>query len=116
MQPEAAHGAGSLKSCDSTGVPGVILTYQGNYGAAVWLDMEGELEGFQFVNPPIEFRLIRDGSPFTEWQVCDTEYHTPQRPRVGGTCGLEAKGLAIETRGLCRRFTLLIWRRDGTFR
>jgi hypothetical protein len=94
----------------------VILIYEGNYGARLSLDMEGELEGFQFVSPAVEFRLARDGSPLGEWQECDTEYHTLQRPCLGGTCGLTAKGLAMEIRGLCGRFILLVWRREGTFR
>jgi hypothetical protein len=75
--------------------------------AAVSLDMEGELEGFHFVNPPVEFRLVRDGSPLAEWQTWDTEYHTPQYPVLGGTRGLKAQGLALETRVLCGRFVLL---------
>lgn len=94
----------------------MILTYHGTYGDSVSLNMDGELEGFEFIEPPIDFRVVRDGSPITEWERCDSEYHTLLRPRLGGTCGLSAQGLTIQTRGLCGRFTLLVWRREGTFR
>ena len=94
----------------------MILTYLGSYGSRVSLDMDGELEGFQFVHPPIEVRFVRDGLALTEWRTCDADYHTLQRPSLSGTCGMNARGLAIETRGLCGQFILLVWRREGTFK
>jgi hypothetical protein len=97
----------------------MIVEYQGVYGAVVRIDESGELEGYQFINPPIEFRFLRMGCPFTEWEQCDADYHSLLRPVVTNetlrTRGLSASGLGIETRGLCGNFILLTWRREGTF-
>lgn len=96
----------------------MIVQYCGAYGSTVQVDQPGEIEGYQFINPPVEFRLLRTGRPITEWGPCDTDYHSLLRPVVANetlrTRGLEASGLGIETRGLCGNFILLIWRREGT--
>jgi len=97
----------------------MIVPYRGTYGSTVQIDHPGEIEGYQFISPPLEFRLLRTGSPITEWEPCDADYHSMLRPVIANetlrTRGLEAGGLSVETRGLCGDFTLLIWRREGTF-
>jgi hypothetical protein len=97
----------------------MIVEYRGAYGSTVAIELAGELEGYGFINPPIEFRLLRSGGPISEWQQCDAEYHSLLRPVIANdilrTRGLEAAGVSFETRGLGGEFVLLVWRREGTF-
>jgi hypothetical protein len=95
------------------------------FGSCISLDFGSEfgekveLESFQFIAPPIEFRLVRNGVAVQEWQACNTEMydlqHGPgvkQWSRDGHwlhndldhrhdlvTCGILAKDLVMETRG-----------------
>ena len=120
----------------------MILTLRAAFGSAVSLDFTErfgasvELEGFQFVTPPIEFRLMRHGLALQDWQASNTEMYDLQRgPGVKEwsrgdhwfandlnhrhdvmTCGVLSKQLAIETRGLGFDLILLVWLREGTWR
>jgi hypothetical protein len=97
----------------------MIIEYRGTYGSTVDIELAGELEGYGFINPPIEFRVLRSRVPISGWQDCDAVYHSLLRPVIVNaalrTRGLEAAGLSFETRGLGGEFVLLVWRREGTF-
>jgi hypothetical protein len=94
----------------------MILTFKGPPGSTVNLEREGEIQGYELLGPPIEYRLLRDGSPISEWTPGVSGFISLLRPVVSdnvvGTRGLEAAGLAIETRGLAGNFTLLVWTRE----
>lgn len=120
----------------------MILHFSGNFGSAVSLDLrqkfgeKAEIQCFQFIVPPIEFRLVRDGAALQEWQPGNTEIYDLQHPpnvaewsRDGHcfrndlkhrndvmTCGLLSQGLAMETRGLVGTFVLLVWTRESSCR
>jgi hypothetical protein len=120
----------------------VILTLSAPSGSGISLDFSNqlgesvELSCFQFVEPPIEFRLTRRGVPLQEWQAGNAELYDLQHGpgikewcRDGHsfindldhrndvmTCGVLAKELIMETRGLGFRFVLLVWPREGTWR
>ncbi len=120
----------------------MILTLSAPFGSAISLDFTKqfgesvELQGFQFVTPPIEFRLLRRGMPLQEWQTGNTDMYDLQHgPGVKQwardnhwfvndlhyrndvvTCGVLSKDLVMETRGIAFTFVLLIWPRDGTWR
>lgn len=120
----------------------MILTFSALSGSNVSLDVSNqfgdsvELCCFQFVEPPIEFRLIRRGLPLQEWQAGNTEMYDLQHGpgikewcRDGHwfindldhrndlmTCGVLAKELIMETRGLGLPFVLSVWPREGTWR
>ena len=120
----------------------MILTLRGPLGPAASLDFTQqfgalvELQGFQFVTPPVEFRLVRGGRPLQEWQAGNTEMYDLQHGhgvkewarddhsfvndldhrRDVTTCGALSRDLAMETRGLAFDFTLLVWLREGTRR
>jgi len=115
----------------------VILTFTALSGAHVSLDVSNqfgesvELRCFQFVEPPIEFRLMRRGQPLQEWQAGNTEMYGLQHgPAIKEwcrnghwfvndldhrndvmTCGVLAKELIMETRGIGLPFVLLVWPR-----
>lgn len=93
----------------------MILSLEGAYGDTIVLSVEGEIEGFQFIPPPLEYRFVRRGEPEVEWTTADSDFQSLLRPVIEGsaarTRGLRAEGLTVETRGLCGRFTLLIWPR-----
>lgn len=119
----------------------MILTIRGKCGNLLSLDLTAtlgpsvELQCFQFVVPPVEFRLTRRGSALQEWQIANTEIYDLQHgPGVTRwcrderwfindlnhrtdivTCGVLSKDLAMETRGLAFDFLLLVWPREGTF-
>jgi hypothetical protein len=94
----------------------MILTFKGPYGSIVDLRRDGEIQGYEFLEPPIEYRFLLAGSPISDW--------TPPVPvfisllrlvainAAVQTRGLDAKNLAIETRGLAGTFILLVWRRE----
>jgi hypothetical protein len=119
----------------------VILSFSAPSGSTLSLDLREqfgervELECFHFVVPPIEFRLVRDGSPLQEWQAGNAEMydlqHSPGIKQWGRdghwfvndvahrddvmTCGAMSRNLVLETRGLGINFVLLVWLREGTW-
>jgi hypothetical protein len=119
----------------------MILTVRGLCGNPLSLDVTAtlgpsvELQSFQFVVPPIEFRVMRQGVALQEWQAGNTEMYDLQHGpgirtwcRDGqwfindlnhrmdvATCGVLSKDLILETRGLALEFLLLVWPREGTF-
>ena len=120
----------------------MILTVKALFGSVVSLDFtiqfgeSVELECFQFVTPPIEFRLLRKGTALQDWQDRNTEMYdlqhgpgTKEWSRHGHwfindlehrrdvmTCGVLSKNLVMETRGLGLEFALLVWPRESTLR
>jgi hypothetical protein len=120
----------------------MMLSFRGPYGSSISLDLAAkfgpsvELEYFQFVTPPMEFRLVRDGHPLQEWQAGNTEMYDLQHgPGVKEwerderwfrsdlvhrrdvmTCGVLSKSLVMETRCLAGDFLLMVWIREGTAR
>jgi hypothetical protein len=120
----------------------VILSLTGVFGGTIDLDLRGqfgeqvELQCFQFITPPIEFRLMRNDTPLHEWQRANTEMYDLQHPssvadwaRDGHsfvndvhhrddavTCGVLSKDLKMETRGLALTFILMVWLRESTIR
>jgi hypothetical protein len=112
------------------------------YGATISLDFRKqfgdrvELNCFQFVIPPVEFRLVRNSRPLQEWQAANTDMYDLQHgPGVRQwarddhwfindlmhrhdvmTCGLLSHNVLMETRGLGFDFLLLVWLREGTWR
>ena len=93
----------------------MILTFKGAYGSTIDLDRDGEIQGYEFVEPPIEYRFLRAGSPNSDWASPVPGFIALLRPVVidAGvrTRGLDAKHLAIETRCLAGTFILLVWPR-----
>lgn len=120
----------------------MILPLNAPSGSSISLDFREklgesvELCCFQFVEPPIEFRLTRRGLPLQEWQAGNSEMydlqHGPGTKEWGRdghwfvndldhrhdvmTSGVLAKDLVMETRGLGLKFVLLVWPREGTWR
>jgi hypothetical protein len=94
----------------------MILTFKGPYGSIVDLRRDGEIQGYEFVEPPIEYRFLRAGSPISDWTSPVPGFISLLRPVIVDaavqTRGLAAKNLAIETRGLAGTFTLLVWPRE----
>ena len=94
-----------------------------------------ELEMFEFSEPPIQFRLLQDGSPLLKWQSGNTEFwhlahpargtwwqqgnsefsgYKPHRSDVA-TCGVLSRGVELECGVLCGRYLLFVWLREGTY-
>ena len=120
----------------------MILTLRALSDSSISLDFTKELgesvelDCFQFVTPPIEFRLTRSGVPLQEWQPGNTEIYDLQHgPGIKqwcrddhwftndlnhrgdvSTCGVLSRNLIMETRGLAIQMVLLVWPRDGTYR
>lgn len=118
-----------------------MLSLTSPFGGTLSLDLRKqfgqrvELDCFQFVIPPVEFRLVRDNRPLQEWQPANTDMYDLQHgPGVGQwarddhwfindldhrpdvlTCGLLCRNVMMETRGLGFDFLLLVWLRDGTW-
>ena len=94
----------------------MILTFKGAYGSTIDLNRDGEIQGYEFVEPPVEYRFLRAGSPISEWASPVPGFICLLRPVIGEaavrTRGLDAKNLAIETRGLAGTFILLVWPRE----
>jgi hypothetical protein len=94
----------------------MILTFRGLYGATVDLNGSGEIQGYEFLQPPIEYRFVRAGSPICDWMSPEPRYISLLRPvrtkDTACTRGLDRKDLTIETRGLAGTFTLLVWPRE----
>lgn len=120
----------------------MILLFSAPSGVTISLDLRKqfgervELEFFQFVTPPIEFRLVRSGKPLQEWQTGNSELydlqHCPGVKRWAQddhwftndfdhrydvmTSGILSRDLRMQTRGLGFPFALLIWLRENTCR
>ena len=120
----------------------MMLKLCGSFGCTISLDLRKqfgesiELDCFQFVIPPVEFRLVRDGRPLQEWQEGTSDMYDLQHgPGVRQwardshwfvndldhrhdvmTCGILSRGLFMETRGLGLDFLLLVWLRESTRR
>lgn len=94
----------------------MILTFKGLYGSMIDLHRDGEIQGYEFVEAPIEYRFLRAGVPISEWMLPVRGFVSLLRPVVVGcavqTRGLDAQQLAIETRGLAGTFILLVWPRE----
>jgi hypothetical protein len=94
----------------------MILTFKGKYGSIVDLGRDGEIQGYEFVEPPIEYRFLRAGSPISDWTSPVPGFISLLRPVIVDaavqTRGLDAQNLAIETRGLAGTFILLVWPRE----
>ena len=102
----------------------MILTYHVTFGIPFRFDLEAkwgprvELGAIEFMNgAPIDWRLGNDpvraglhaGHPTMRG------FHDLQRPmRAGGTRGLPAASLELETRGIGDA-TVLVWLRPGTY-
>lgn len=105
----------------------MILSYNCVFGVVLPMNLterfgDGvELQALEFVNAlPIEWRLVSEGTPTTEWQSPMPErktfpFHDLQVPHSGGTRGTSAAGISLETRGIggC---IVLVWLREGTYR
>jgi hypothetical protein len=120
----------------------MMLSLRAPFGSTISLDLRKqfgdrvELECFQFLIPPPEFRLVRNGKPLQDWQTANTDlYNLQHGPGVTQwtrdghlfindldhrrdvmTCGLLSLDLTMETRGLALDFILLVWLREGTQR
>lgn len=94
----------------------MILTFKGTYGSTIDIDRDGEIQGYEFVEPPAEYRFLRAGSPVSDWTSPLPGFISLLRPVTINagvqTRGLDAKNLAIETRGLAGTFILLVWPRE----
>jgi hypothetical protein len=119
----------------------MMLSLRAPFGGTISLDLRKrfgdrvELDCFQFVIPPVEFRLGRNKRPLQEWQAANTDMYDLQHgPGVEQwarhdhwfvndldhrhdvlTCGLLSQDVMMETRGLGSDFLLLVWLRDGTW-
>ncbi|HET9378630.1 MAG TPA: hypothetical protein VFO40_26910 [Chthoniobacterales bacterium] len=91
----------------------MILTFKGQYGSTIDLHREGEIQGYEFLEPPVEFRFVRNGVPLSDWATPVCGYVSLLHPEVNDsivtTRGIDAMHLAIETRGQAGTFTLLVW-------
>ena len=120
----------------------MMLTLRGPFGSSISLDWREqfgrsvELNCFQFLIPPPDFRLVRNGKPLQDWQTANTDLYDLQHghgvtqwTRDGHlfindvdnrrdvmTCGLLSQNLTMETRGLALDFILLLWLREGTLK
>jgi hypothetical protein len=92
-----------------------MLTFKASYGATINLHGDGEIEGIEFLQPAIEYRFLRKGVPISDWALPAIGYVSLLHPVILGsevrTRGLDARHLALETRGLCGSFILLVWPR-----
>lgn len=120
----------------------MILTLQAPSGSTIKFDFRDqlgssvELDCFRFVEPPVEFRLTRNGVPLQEWQAGNTDMYDLQHgPLVRewcrddhwfqndlahrddvATCGVLSRDLVMETHGLGIRCLVHVWPREGTWR
>ena len=94
----------------------MILTFKGLYGSTVDLNGSGEIQGYEFLQPPIEYRFLRAGAAISAWMSPEARYvsllHPVRSNDTVRTRGLDRKDLAVETRGLAGTFTLLVWPRE----
>jgi hypothetical protein len=107
------------------------IDIRGQFGPRV------EIQGYNFIEPPIEYRFCRNGKPICDWRPGYTDFHDLQRgplprwwergtdflyedpdpPHQQGhvTFGLSPVGLFIETRGLAGTPSVWIELRPGTY-
>ena len=94
----------------------MILKFSGLFGSTVGLNGIGEIQGYEFLQPPIEYRFVRAGAAISEWMSPEPRFisllHPVRRDDTVQTRGLDTADLAIETRGLAGTFTLLVWPRE----
>ena len=94
----------------------MILKFTGLYGSTIDLNGTGEIQGYEFLQPPIEYRFVRAGFPISNWMTPEPRYASLLHPvRTNATVqtrGLDRKDLTIETRGMAGTFTLLVWPRE----
>ena len=94
----------------------MILKFTGLYGSTVDLNGSGEIQGCEFLDPPVEYRFLRAGLPVSDWMLPERRYITLLHPLCTNegvrTVGLDTKDVTIETRGLAGTFILLIWQRE----
>ena len=94
----------------------MILISKGPYGSIVDLRRDREIQGYEFVEPPIEYRFLRAGAPISDWITPVAGFISLLRPVIidGAvqTRGLDAQNLAIEARGLAGTCILLVWPRE----
>lgn len=119
----------------------MVLSLNALSGSTISLDFEKplgarvELESFQFIAPPSDFRLVRGAKPLQDWQKGNSEIYDLQHcPGVKSwardahwftndfdhrhdvmTCGILSRNLAMQTQGLGLQFVLMIWLRQGTW-
>jgi hypothetical protein len=61
-----------------------MLTFTGSFGSTLSLDLTNEfgqkveLQCFQFIIPPLEFRLMRQDVALQDWQEANTEMYDLQ--------------------------------------
>ncbi len=105
----------------------MIHSYAGQVGKILPISRTGEIEAIALIaEVPFEFRLLRNGErghfPFAleqlaEWQAFDPmdqrSCYSTLYPIQDGTRGLDASGLALESRGLLvgSAFSFLAWDR-----
>ena len=94
----------------------MMLKFTGLYGSTIDLNGCGEIQGYEFLEPPIEYRFVRAGSPISHWMSPERRCISLLRPvRTDDTVrtrGLDTTDLTIETRGLAGNFILLVWPRE----
>ena len=91
----------------------MILKFSGLFGSTVGLNGIGEIQGYEFLQPPIEYRFVRAGSPISDWMFPEPRYILLLRPGPHQRgCSDETNNLATETRGFAGTFTLLVWPRE----
>jgi len=93
----------------------MILKFTALHGSTVDLHGNGEIQGYEFLQPPIEYRFVRAGSPITEWMSPQPRYmsllHPVRTNDAVRTKGVDTTDLMVETRSLAGTFILLIWPR-----
>jgi hypothetical protein len=105
----------------------VIHSYAGQVGKILPISRPREIEAIALIaEVPFEFRLLRNGEPgrfplaleqLAEWQAFDPIHqracYSTLYPIQGGTRGVDATGLALDTRGLLvgSAFSFLTWDR-----
>ena len=94
----------------------MIRVFKGPYGSIADLGRDGEIQGYEFLDPPIEYRFSRAGVPTSDWTAPISGFvsllRTVAIDETVRTRGLDATNLAIETRGLAGSFVLLVWPRE----
>ena len=106
----------------------MIHNVQASIGTILDIPLAGEVEAIAFTSDgPFEFRIIRSNQPaqlpkalehLADWRRFDPQNSVPcyatLYPHNGGTKGLDATGLALETRGFLKGtgFVALVWKRE----
>jgi len=94
----------------------MILKFTGQYGSTVDLNGSGEIQGYEFLDPPVEYRFLRAGLPISDWISPKLHYTTLLHPVRSDndvrTIGFDTTDVTIETSGLAGTFILLVWQRE----